>query len=167
MFTFRGDSSGVVNDTAESVNTDIYERFDDVCSTTIEENSIEQLVESSTDDYSNDPNDEFVQQLFDIDIEPYVINCLNFSFCNILSMESRIFRPHYCKRSLDAEIQVQKLKQIIISLQNKCKAKSAEIHRLRQAVHRSVLQQSSYKEILAELKRKNLLDNYGKNKLEV
>lgn len=104
-----------------------------------------------------EPNlfDEHVQHLC-------AIECDNHS-----EQKEIMIDDHLCKKSLDLEIQIQKLNATITTLRARCVTKSNENKRLRNQVSRLRIRTDTLKGLLDDSKEQNLISNEARNILQV
>lgn len=83
-------------------------------------------------------------------------------------MDREIVREyHHCRKSIQLEFELQKAKQTIEKLQFGCKEKSGKINRLQKALNRSILRNANMKDLLIDLKNRNMISDEAHSALNV
>lgn len=74
---------------------------------------------------------------------------------------------HICSQSINLNLKLQRANETIAKLQKRCSEKKSEIDRLRSALKRAKLSKFNYKELLEEIKEKNMISEEGHHILQV
>lgn len=72
---------------------------------------------------------------------------------------------HICSKSIYLELKLQRARETISKLQKRCADKTAEIGRLKSAVKRLAVSKTNLKELIEDIKQKNMISEQGHQNL--
>lgn len=78
-----------------------------------------------------------------------------------------VSEEHICAKSIHMELKLQKANEIIQRLQKRCADKNSELDRLRSSLKRLTLSKANLKELLQDIRNKNMISDEGHQVLQV